>query len=185
MREVEIKLRCDPAGLAALPAYLDARGYQAEEDGEETDRYYRHPDRDFQATREVLRLRTVRDLRDGTTRALLTYKGRNRAALGQSREELEFGVSDPETAEAVLDRLGFREADRVRKLRRTFRRDNRTFCLDTVEGLGAFLEIELLCPEAEEAAGRQELTALLAELDFLHPAVEPKTYLELTRAAGE
>ena len=50
-----------------------------------------------------------------------------------------------------------------------------TACLDKVEGLGCFFELEIL--GAEDAAARLE--SLLAELAFLPFVVENRSYLEL------
>jgi len=94
---------------------------------------------------------------------------------GQEREELETGVEDPVAMDAALQRLGFRTVATVRKQRKTLKNGDVTACLDKVEGLGCFFELEIL--GAEDAAAR--LDAMLQEVSFLPWEVENRTYLEL------
>lgn len=178
MKEIEVKAKYDAAAVRELQIYLESNGYGGGESYRQTDWYYNHPARDFFVTDEALRLRSVCLQDTGKTSALITYKGKNQSGYGQSREELECRVADVETMTALLDRLGFILTATVSKERRTYRKDRQSFCLDTVEGLGTFFEIEILCGDGEEADAREALKTEMASVAFVHPVVETTTYLE-------
>lgn len=173
MREVEIKAACAAETLQRLENWLPGRGFSFVEELRQEDDYYDHPQRSFAVTDEAVRLR--RECRAGETRCSFAYKGPNMARHGQSREELETAVGDAAVMAAALERLGFCPAGSVHKTRRAFEKGDVTVCLDRVDGLGCFFEIEIL--NAEDAPARLE--ALLEELAFLPFREESRTYLEL------
>lgn len=143
------------------------------------DEYFAHPARDFVATGEAFRIRTVGE------RNAVTYKGPLLDSHTKSRRELEvdFATGDRaarELREIVLA-LGFRPAGCVRKHRTPLQLDWRdrtlTLALDAVEGLGNFLEIEVVTPDSEWNAARDDLLAFAGELGL--SASERRSYLEL------
>jgi adenylate cyclase, class 2 len=179
MLEAEVKLSLDAAGRSALLARLDELGAVAAAERAQVDVYFAHPARDFAATDEALRLR-----RDGTT-LRITYKGPKLDPPRKTREEIEFTLAtDVETASALLARLGFVAVATVRKRRREFRLDDATpaiVCLDEVEGLGAFCEVECAAPDSVEA-GRRALGAALERLGLHEQPPMAASYLELLLA---
>ena len=173
--EAEIKLRLAAATRERLERRLVALGAQATAELPQCDEYFAHPVRDFARSDEALRLRRVGD------ELRITYKGAKLDPPRKTREEIEFALAtDPGTAARLLERLGFRPVARVVKRRREHRlRDAppTLVCLDEVEGLGTFCEIEVEAASVEE--GRRRLAARLSELglDALPPV--PESYLEL------
>jgi adenylate cyclase class 2 len=176
--EAEVKLRLDAAARARLLARLEAAGARLLGEVRQVDEYFAHPVRDFASTDEALRLREY----GGAVR--ITYKGPKLDPPRKTREEIElpFG-SDRESAARLLDRLGFTAVARVTKLRRELRLADpppTLVCLDEVEGLGSFCEVEV---EAESvAAGRERLAARLAELGLDALPAIPESYLEMLLA---
>lgn len=79
-------------------------------------------------------------------------------------EEHELAVSSRSELEAMLALLGFHPALRIYKERQTARLGNREVCLDEVEGLGSFIEIEEFADADDVAAVSASLRQLLAEL---------------------
>ncbi|WP_181692516.1 class IV adenylate cyclase [Natronomonas sp. LN261] len=142
MYEVELKVR---AGHDRVRERLD--GIDAESMGTVTqvDTYYDHPVRAFAETDEALRIRRETDGSDEHTK--ITYKGPLVDADSKTREELETGVNDGETMASVLESVGFDPAATVEKTRERFGYGEYVVTLDTVEGLGEFVEVET---EAEE-----------------------------------
>jgi adenylate cyclase, class 2 len=129
------------------------------------DVYFRHPCRDFRETDEAFRIRRV----DGA--ACLTYKGQRLPGDVRARREIELAVDGHEYDSWVemLRQLGFEPLPALRKLRRVYRRtadrwtgsrpgfEAFTLCVDQVEQLGLFAEVELLITgpgEVEAARGR-------------------------------
>lgn len=182
MMEVEVKVSLTADQADGLPAQLAALGFVPWETVLEEDLYYNAPDRDFRQTDEALRLRRVSGSRKET---LLTYKGPKEDVPVKSRPEYETGITDAQTARSILSSLRFSPAGAVTKERRTFLRPPITACLDQVTGLGSFLELEHLVPEAEKREAAVEgLLELLAALEIPQTALERRSYLEMVQRTG-
>jgi predicted adenylyl cyclase CyaB len=65
-------------------------------------------------------------------------------------EEHEFTVSSRSELEAMLALLGFSPAMRIYKERQTAHLGNREICLDEVEELGSFIEVEQFAKDGED-----------------------------------
>jgi len=137
MYEVEVKVRADHDAVRNRLAELDARslGRVTQEDT-----YYDAPHRDFAETDEALRIR--RESADNETAVALTYKGPLLDDTSKSREEHEITADDREELAAILDGLGFEPAATVAKERHRYAVRDYTVALDTVDGLGEFVEVE-------------------------------------------
>ena len=175
MLEIEQKYRlADPAAfltrLAALGLHLGAARIEG-------DIYLNAPDRDFARTGEAFRLRRI------GAHNYLTYKGPKQPGPVKTREELEIAM--PEGVEAATQylrlfaHLGYRVVTTVSKLRRsaTWQREgfDLTLCLDEVDGLGTFAEVEVLADPAQVDAARALVQTVAGELGLTH--VEPRSYL--------
>lgn len=172
MYEVELKLR-----TAHDPVRDRLRALGAEELGRvsQEDTYYDAPHRSFAETDEALRVRRERGPDGSSVR--VTYKGPLVEAESKTREEHETAVADEAELRAILEGLGFTPSATVRKERDRFGYEGYTVTLDSVDGLGEFVEVET---EAEAIAGAREgAKAVLRELD-LDPESQVRTsYLGL------
>ena len=137
MLEIELKVRVD--SLDPIRQNLNCRHAEFQGKQHEHDIYYNAPHRDFGSTDEALRVRYT----DGP--ALVTYKGKKLREYGlKAREELNTSVESGEVFEQILDRLGFTKTAEVNKWRENYRLGNASFALDLVDGLGTFVEIEIM-----------------------------------------
>lgn len=155
------------------------------QDSEEVDEYFQHPVRDFRLTDEALRIRRTSDS------VQLTWKGPRLDAVTKSRKELELPIAvapaklthSADQLNAILQALGFTTAGVVRKTRRStvvhFEGQAVTCCLDQVQGLPWYAELELLCAE-EDRRQATELLLRLAQMLELHQS-ERRSYLELVQ----
>ncbi|MBW6470839.1 MAG: class IV adenylate cyclase [Methanosarcinaceae archaeon] len=134
MIEIEVKARADHEWIKDLLKVLGARAIGVEH---HCDTYYNAPHRDFSITDEALRIRIVNG------RAVLTYKGKKLDAVSKTREEFETGV-DAVIMRSILLSLGFVESGVVKKTRAVFEMEDLTICLDSVDGLGDFIEVETM-----------------------------------------
>jgi adenylate cyclase class 2 len=196
MYEVEVKVRADHDDVRDRLAELGAEPIN---EVAQEDTYYDAPHRDFAETDEALRVRRERpkvrqerpESRDESERrddsegeeafAELTYKGPLVEAESKTRREVETRVEDGAAADAILDALGFAPAATVRKERERFALDDYTVTLDSVEGLGEFVEVETETEEDDEAlkAARKEAYEILRDLG-LNPDDQIRTsYLGL------
>ena len=111
---------------------------------------------------DFLRLRVQND-----GRTLFTFKhhpGRI-INLDSAPLELELEVSSRDTMEKILGLMGYKEAVRIRKIRRKTHYEKWEICIDEVEGLGSFVEIEELVEENDSVQEvQQRMEAFLAKL---------------------
>ena len=70
--------------------------------------------------------------------------------------ELETTISDPGQAEKMLEALGYVLASEIKKTRRKSRLKDIEICLDEVEMLGAFIELEKLLEDDGDVSGVQD-----------------------------
>jgi adenylate cyclase class 2 len=176
MLEVEVKYRLpDPA---AVEARLRAWGAIGVADHAEADHYMNAPDRDFARTDEAFRLRRI------DQQSLLTYKGPRRDGGSKTRTEIEVpcppGDAAAEAFLKLFQSLGYRPTAVVRKRRRIYEwpRDGFTVhaCRDDVEGVGRFVELEIVANDDQYEAASRTVLAIAADLG-LGPT-EPRSYLE-------
>ena len=189
MYEVELKFRvADPAAIERRLIGLAAR---FRDPIEQVDRYFAHPCRDFARTDEALRLRQVGD------DVAITWKGPRIDSAAKTRRELELGLaavaaSGQGAGAATTDRwttlleaLGFRRVRDVAKRRRPARVPWQgaevEVALDSVAGLGEFVELELLARQGEVPLATACIQSLARELGCADP--ERRSYLELLLAS--
>ena len=183
MLEIELKARLESQTVPGLKERLDA-AFSLNRTLEERDIYYQAPDRDFKKTDEALRIR-----RQGLeeTAGLLTYKGPKIDGLSNTRVELETEVGDADKIQALLTALGYTVILTVGKKRSEYQgkgEDGKiTICLDHVDGLGHFIELEYIAPDdlpdKERESIRDRLLSLLDELGVPRENLTRKSYLEL------
>jgi adenylate cyclase class 2 len=167
MLEIEVKSPCDD--LQAVERKVGGLGGAFKKELKQTDVYLAHPCRDFARTDEALRLRQENE------RFVLYYKGPKLDRETKTREELSTPVPDPASLLLVLQRLGFRIVTEVRKTRKVYELRGVEVALDSVEGLGSFVELEVQGSDVEK--GKRMLFDLMAELG-LERTVR-SSYLEL------
>lgn len=189
MLEIELKASLDPERALQLEDQLPALGLTFDHWTLECDRYYQAPDRDFLKTDEALRLRQYETQEEKLV--YLTYKGPKLDPLSNTRQEIETPVGQAPGLDAVLTALGYKPILTVKKKRRTFKGTgpllNVSLCLDQVEGLGPFVEVEYLAaddlsPEKREGI-RNRLLSLLDTLGIARDRLTRQSYLELLMAS--
>jgi len=176
---LEIEQKYADADFADLERRLAAWGAAAFTDLDEEDQYLNAPDRDFRITGEAFRLRRI-----GSSNRI-TYKGPRLAGEVKMRPEMELSLPDGDAAYAdflrLFVQLGYRPVAVVRKHRRAcrLRRDGHDLeiCLDDVDGVGRFAEVEVLAEEGGADAAREVLLKTAAELGL--SKVEKRAYLTM------
>ncbi|NJE84418.1 class IV adenylate cyclase [Thermococcus sp. CX2] len=122
---------------------------------------------------ELLRIRRIVNL----GRAFLTYKRIEDPGKNEEFDEIEVEISDFEKMREILKRLGFEEDIWVRKRRLVYRLNDVTFELSEVEGLGAFLDIEVMSDDVSYA--KKRIWDIARRLGLRKEDVEPRLYQEL------
>lgn len=177
MLEVEVKYRVPDR--AAVVVRLAECGGQPAGERADADHYFNAPDRDFKQTDEAFRVRRI------GAENRLTYKGPKRDATTKTRTEIEVRLADgDETAgdtERMLVKLGYRPVAVVHKRRALFHLTRGPFvvevCLDDVDRVGTFVELEIVAEEARFEEAKAVVLGLATELGLTDP--ERRSYLEM------
>lgn len=182
MIEVEIKLKI--SDKADVIHKLEAQGFRKTHKVTETDIYFNGNDRDFRRTDEALRIRRTEDSDDlGKTTNKLTYKGRRLDNISMTREETEISIDDFEGMNKILLSLGYRPVRPVVKTREYYEDDKMTALIDDVEGLGDYLELEIMAEDESFRSDALRLIELeLKELGYSLSDTTTTSYLTMLEA---
>jgi adenylate cyclase class 2 len=176
VREVEVKYRVH--GADGLAAALEARGIQLSGPVRQDDQAYAPAGWSFGDARlgvPFARLRTV----DGAH----TFTVKRPAENALSCDEHETAVADREQMHRAIMAMGFYPTVRIAKKRRTAVLGEVSLCVDEVEGVGIFVEVERLVPDGVPGEAVQaELAAFVTGLGISAVRTE-ETYDSLVRAA--
>jgi predicted adenylyl cyclase CyaB len=164
-RNIEIKARI--AGIDALIPHVSAIADQGPVEIDQDDTF-------FVCTTGRVKLRTLSE----DSGELIFY--RRADTLGPKESfYVRAATSSPESLREVLS-LAYGLAGRVRKHRILYHCGRTRIHLDRVEGLGEFLELEVVLQEGESAAaGVQEADRLLLRLGITVDQLVPDAYVDL------
>ena len=111
---------------------------------------------------------------------VLTYKGPRLGGRSKTRVEQEADIADYAAVAIILSSLGFVESGRVAKVRKIYHLNDVELCLDRVEGLGLFIELE------KKDTDREKVEAVLFNLaeQLGLTRFERRSYLELILGAA-
>jgi adenylate cyclase class 2 len=178
VREVEVKYRVDDT--ESLLAALKAQGIEFSGPVYQDDQAYAPAGWQFGDSKlgiSFLRLRTAGG------RHYFTLK--QPAANAQACLEYETQVTDRDAMHGAALHMGYKPTVRIVKTRRTATLDGCSLCIDHVEGLGGFLELERIVPDDTDAqAVQSDLDTLARSLGVTQPSVH-ETYDSLVHAAGK
>lgn len=176
---LEVEQKFPLADLAPVRQLLAELGASFEPAIEQADIYFAHPSRDFKQTDEALRIRRVGE------ENFITYKGPKLDATTKTRRAIELPLAAGEAGfrsfAELLEALGFCRVFEVRKERvpgtLTWEGTEVHLSLDTVAGLGTYLELEVVAEEAAVAVAKSCLATLANRLQLSQS--ERRGYLDL------
>jgi adenylate cyclase class 2 len=176
VREIEVKYHVDD--LEALLVVLKARGIELSDPVYQDDQAYAPDGWQFGDSKlgvSFARLRTV----DGRHYFAVKQPGEN----AQACLEYETEVADRAAMHGAILHMGYHPTVRVAKARRTATLERCSLCVDDVEGVGAFLELERMVPDDMPAEAIQaELAAFVAAFGVAAVRTD-ETYDSLVQAA--
>jgi adenylate cyclase, class 2 len=176
VREIEVKYRVDD--LEALQAALKARGIELSDPVYQDDQAYAPATWQFGDSKlgvSFLRLRTVNGRHYFTLKQPLSN--------AQACVERETEVADRQAMHHAALHMGYRPTVRITKTRRIATIGDHSLCVDDLEGIGAFIEVERLAPDdADPHAVQAELAALVDSLGITATRTTD-TYDSLVHAA--
>jgi len=176
VREIEVKYRVDD--LEALLVVLKSRGIELSDPVYQDDQAYAPDGWQFGDSKlgvSFVRLRTV----DGRHYFAVKQPAEN----AQACLEYETEVADRAAMHSAILHMGYHSTVRVAKVRRTATLGQCSLCVDDLEGVGGFLELERLVPDDVPAEVIQaELAAFVASFGVTAIRTD-ETYDSLVRAA--
>ena len=137
MIEIEMKFKIDHSKIIPILINLGARNINTEFNH---DIYYNHPHKNYKITDESFRVRqTDNDI-------YITYKGPKLNNESKSRKEINVTVNS-DIIHEMLGYLEFQKEAEVKKTRSIWKLGKYTICLDLVDNLGEYIEIEYILPQ--------------------------------------
>ena len=175
----EVEQKFHAGDLPAIKAKLTQLGASFAEPMNQIDWYFNHPARDFAKSDEAFRLRQVGE------KNYITYKGPKIDQATKTRRELELplppGARIPDEFAQILTALSFRPVAKVKKSRLpgklAWQGRHVELALDQIDGLGSFIELEIVADDSELEAAKECVHSLSMELGLSSP--ERRSYLEL------
>ena len=164
MIEVEIKI---PVGdLKEVREGLQRKGFVHEQSRIEKDTYYDGGIHGIRKSGEALRVRQIIHCDTGEKISEINFKGKKMDSVSMSRPEYETTVGDGEIAGKIFEAAGFFPVKpMVVKKRELLVFGEMRACLDEVEGLGTFLELEIMAEdESSKAVALEKIERILKAL---------------------
>lgn len=165
MREIEIKATIN--SVQSIIDVLTAQGIAVTRPVTQHDRVYGQSGTDGAAenTSPWLRIRT--ETKNGTTKHIFTLKRSITHQMDSIEHETE--VADAIELESIIAQLSFELYSDLTKTRQKAKMGDIEICIDTVDGLGTFIEAEkLTADDADYDAVLRELWAVFESLGISH-----------------
>lgn len=157
MKEVEVKIRVK--NLDKIEKYLTGLGAKLDKQVRQEDTVFRHKsERSIDKKPGIVVLR----LRKQNGKTIFTLKKELSHELDNI--EKEFDVSDFQNAKDSLGLMNYVVVVEVRKNRKQYKYKDFTICLDKVDGLGEFIEVEILI-EGSSKRAEKKILDFIKELD--------------------
>ncbi len=169
---IEVETKIAVSNLPEIASRLRSLGAIDLGSSFQQDTYLNAPHCDYGKTDEALR---VRETESGTE---ITYKGPKTQATGlKARTEITLSVESAQDAISLLTAAGFFVSARVRKERNEYQYGGTTIALDHVEGLGTYIEIEVLT-DTDIPAAHKKIESVKKELNISGTHISV-SYLEM------
>lgn len=156
MREIELKFKVE--NINDVITFLKNNGCELSQMNYQFDTIYVENLDDVESKEGSIWLR----VRKTNEKVELNYK--KQSAKKMESEEIEFEVSSYEKANSFLKALGFKEWVQVNKKRQYLKYKNYNICIDDVEKLGVFIEIEILVEEQNNIDYEAQLLNVAKEI---------------------
>ncbi|MCR5508280.1 MAG: class IV adenylate cyclase [Lachnospiraceae bacterium] len=180
MIEVEIKIPADPDEAEKR---LTDNGFSRDTRLIETDIYFDNAAGNIRKNDTALRIRTVEYPDSGLSEAYLTFKGNRCDNVSMTRPEYESSIDRPEEVRHILKSLGYEPVKPVVIKERTiYIKGSISACLDRVEGLGDFLELEIITDTNTKDAALAQLWDELEVLGYDRADTTTVSYLSMLQS---
>lgn len=157
MNEIEIKIKFE--NLKAVVQKIEALGCKLSKPQIQKDVIFVSTAmKEYKVVKGTVILRT----RDENGKSTFTLKKQSKVNL--SSKEFNLEIEDSETLHKMLSLMGFRELVKVTKTRRKGKLGKYTICIDEVERLGNFIELEYITERTDYNNVQTEMLLFLKNL---------------------
>jgi adenylate cyclase class 2 len=167
--EIEAKLKVE--SLAEVEARISKLGGKLQQKVLQRDYYFDHSAEALLKSDRCLRLR--RQSTGDNEEVILTYKGPKEKTRLKKRQEINLVVKDTNSAEKMVEALGYERRLSLEKKREIWQLDGCLICLDELPLLGKFVEIE--------GPDENKITQLQEKIGLGNLSHIPKSYASLMR----
>ena len=143
MREIEIKARC--TDIQSLLKKFSEQGVVVSDPVRQDDQVFGLPNEKGDNVNQAPWLRIRTETHDDERRSIFTLKKSVTGQLDSIEHETE--IIDSDECGNIIRHLGFVPYVRINKTRQKAHIGDIEFCIDEVEGLGSFVEVEKLTDE--------------------------------------
>ena len=177
MIEVEIKLKIK--NIDTVKSDLITLGFTESDTLTETDTYFDNKNGDIRKSDNALRIRETINHTTKEQFCQINFKGKKYDNKSMTRPEFETFVKDTNAITGIFNGLGYYAvAPKVVKLRRLFKSAELHACLDTVEGLGDYLELEsVIEDESLKDIELRKINSILEKLGYSLNDTTTSSYL--------
>lgn len=169
---LEMELKALLKNKNQVKNFLEEQGCQWSELHLQADTIYINEQIETTVKNPVFRIRKIND------KTILTLKVQD--ADLNTAQELELEISDDKTMHKILQTIGFTAKVELSKKRQTTEYKGYHICLDEVDRLGDFLEIEKLAEEgADKKAVYSEMMNILEEFGIEPGDLREEKYFEM------
>ena len=175
---IEVEIKVEVKNREKLEQILFESGFTKGELIREEDLYFDTIEDSIRKNDHALRIRCCEDYTAENSISYLTHKGPKMDQISMTRAEHEVEISDAVTTIQILNSLGYTKQYPVIKHRQYFHKDSMTICIDQVENLGNFLEVEMIVENAsEKEKALEDILKFLEMLGYSKDMLLRKSYL--------
>lgn len=177
---IEVEVKVSVKNMKQIENKLVHMGFLKGDWIRESDIYFDNDCRNIKEKDMALRVRNSENLTKKTSKCFMTFKGPKMDDISMTRKELEMKIESADIGKEILVSLGYAHIYPVIKSRQYYYQDKVTACLDQVEGLGEFLELEIIVPqENDREEALKKLVMLLHGLGYESEEIIRTSYLSM------
>ena len=176
---IEVEIKVEVRNQEKLEQLLCEFGFMRGELIREEDIYFDTIEDFIRKNDYALRLRSSENMISGENHHFVTYKGPKMDQISMTRQELETKIGDAKVMKELLNALGYVKMYQVNKKRQYFVFGEMTACIDSVNDLGEFLELEMVVSEEERACALECIIEFLEKIGYSKEEIIRSSYLSM------
>ena len=182
---IEVELKVPVNDREQLNDKLLKLGFVKGDRVKETDTYFDNQVNQIKNSDSALRVRSRENFTWNLSEHFMAYKGPKMDDVSMTRKEVEMQIADASVGKEILAALGYVKMYPVVKIRQYYSHNQVTACLDQVECLGDFLELEIVVSqEDEKQEALDTLVSLLQEIGYSSKETIRTSYLSMLQGGA-